>query len=93
MGTKRDREMDRYYEGATEPAPCYHIWSEADGGNCLFRLRRCFKAKSTADTTARRGAYGEQGAQYIDKGRKQMVMRCLDGCPCGPGKKEHQNKG
>lgn len=70
---------------------CYHIWIVADGGNAMFRLKRCFRAKSTADTTARRGVVGDRGAQRVETGVKKIVAKCYDDCPCGNGRKEHNN--
>ena len=70
---------------------CYHIWTVADGGNAMFRMKRCFKAKSTADTTVKRGSAGERGSQHLNTETKSMVSKCHTGCPCGPGRKEHNN--
>ena len=70
---------------------CYHIWTVAVGGNGLFRLRKCYKSRSTANTTAKRGVYGDQGAMRVEPEAKKIVMQCLPDCPCGPGKREHNN--
>jgi len=75
-----------------EAGACYHIWSIAEGGNAAFRIRRCFKTKSTADTTARRGVVGDRGSQRIERHTKHIVAKCYPGCPCGNGRKEHNNE-
>lgn len=72
---------------------CYHIWTTAMGGNGMFRLRRCFNSRHTANTVARRGVTGDKGGQYINHLAPRVVMKCQPGCPCGPGRNEHQNKG
>jgi len=69
---------------------CYHIWVVAGNGNAAFRVKRCFKSKSTADTTARRGSAGDSG-QRIEKNAKKIVARCYPDCPCGRGRREHLN--
>ena len=73
-------------------AKCYHIWTVADGGNGMFRLRRCFSSRSTANTVAKRGVTTDRGTQYVDKMAQKQVLKCLPGCPCGPGRKEHNHK-
>ncbi len=72
---------------------CYHIWTMAMGGNGIFRLRRCFGSRSAANTVARRGVTGDKGGQYVNNLARNMVMKCQPGCPCGPGRYEHENRG
>lgn len=65
---------------------CYHIWVEASSGNAMIRIPRCFKSRSAAKTTARRGITGDRtDAPYVDRTRKPMVLQCRPDCPCcGP---------
>lgn len=71
---------------------CYHIWTLSMGGNGMFRLRRCFKSRATANTIARRGVTGDRGNQYVDNLSPKMVLKCQPGCPCGNGRNEHNHK-
>lgn len=54
----------------------------------MYRVRRCFKSKSTADTYVARSRKIYQGFVQSTQGSSAMVLKCRKGCPCGPGRKE-----
>jgi len=62
---------------------CYHIWTEADSGNAIFRAKRCFMSRSSAATlVARGGNTGDRGRYLRASKSRSMVMQCRDYCPC-----------
>lgn len=65
---------------------CYHVWEVAEGGSRMSRRRQCFAGTPTGRGLANRLA--RRLDRETDRGRAHKVLRCLDGCDCGPGRKE-----
>ena len=62
---------------------CYHIWTEADSGNAMFRAKRCFGSRGAAYAVVRRGGNrGDRGPYLRASPERSMVRECQDYCPC-----------
>ena len=58
-------------------ATCYHLWAVADGGNAMFRRRRCFTSRTAANKARK-----TSGFSVATEGKAVSVMQCMPECPC-----------
>lgn len=58
---------------------CFHVWIVASTGDAMFRVRRNYWSRNTANSFVRRGCPG-YAAQL--KGKRAVVLRCMPGLNC-----------
>ena len=68
---------------------CRHVWTLAEGGNAMFRWRKCYAKKQTADAAIKRWTdYAPNGGHRPAPSTGVYMVRQCDNkkhpgtCPC-----------
>ena len=61
---------------------CYHIIEKHTSMRSGPALKRCFRSRKTAETTAHRGATGDRADYQLDRHRNLGVVACYDSDKC-----------
>ena len=70
---------------------CYHIWKMAETGNAMFRWKKCYHNRQTANSTVRnwltqgpdRNGHRPSNIWVGDDAKAQFqVLECRPLCPC-----------
>ena len=61
---------------------CYHIIEKHTSMRSGPALKRCFRSRKTAETTAHRGATGDRAGYHLDATRNLGVVACYDADKC-----------